>query len=77
MTENNRARFSSFMNILICFSLAVKMSQGPSFLQRRVHYFPPYLTQKLTKPYQLITKMRVCMAIAVFYMHILLSCFNC
>ena len=29
MTENNRAMFSSFINILICLSLAVTMSQGP------------------------------------------------
>ena len=27
----------------------VKIFQEPSFLQPRVHYFPPYLTQKLTK----------------------------
>jgi len=47
--ELDRARTSaSFVNILIPLS-PVKMSQEPSFLQPRVHYFPSYLTQKLTK----------------------------
>ena len=47
--ELDRARTSpSFVNLLIPLS-PVKMSQEPSFLQSRVHYFSQYLTQKLTK----------------------------
>ena len=41
--------FFFYKYVLICLSLAGKKSQGPSFLQPRVHYFPPYLTRKLTK----------------------------
>ena len=41
--------FFFYKYVLICLGLAGKKSQGPSFLQPRVHYFPPYLTRKLTK----------------------------
>jgi len=73
--ELDRARTSSFVNILVPLS-PVKMSQEPSFLQPRVHYFPPYLTQKLTKSL-LITNMGVSLAFTLYHMYILLSCLNC
>ena len=77
--ELDRARTSpSFVNIFIPLS-PVKMSQRPSFLQPRLHYFPPYLTQKLTKSY-LINNMHVHVIsglCCVRHIYILLSSLNC